>query len=147
MISLYSNWWIKPGKEKKVIPLLHKLAKKVKDKEPGTLMYTVHTTINQSPRRSNKPPKKRGKRQPSAYFKSEPLTRPGVITFVETYASWNAFNDHVNGDIFQGFLKKYSHLFVQAETEKGKAPSPFIQVVFLDREAGFIREKKNVIGG
>lgn len=127
-ISLYSNWWIKPGHEKKVAPLLKKLAKKVEKEEPGTLMYLVHFPINDFTN--------------SLGFVSEPVTRPGAVTFVETYASWQAFKDHVEGPIFTGFVKKYGHHFVQAAVKKGEDPKPFTQVVFMDKVAGFLEKKK-----
>jgi hypothetical protein len=39
MISLYSNWWIKPGKEAEAKKQLKILAATVQEKEPATLMY------------------------------------------------------------------------------------------------------------
>lgn len=128
MVSLYSNWWIKPGLEAEAIPLLKNLAANVLKNEPNTLMYMVHL------------PKLEFSEKYKA-FKSEPLTRPGAVTFVEAYASWDAFNDHVNGIIFKTFVSNHGHLFVQKDSPETKQPNPFIQVVFMDKIAGFVREK------
>ena len=124
MISLYSNWWIKPGKEKKAKKQLKILAATVQKKEAGTLMYLVHFPTSEFCKK----------------FKSEPATRPGAVTFVERYANWEAFDKHVNGDIFQNFLTDFGHLFVQDYPKDGEDAKPFIQVVFMDRVAGFIRD-------
>ena len=128
MISLYSNWWLKPGNEEKAIPLLNQLAKKVRKSEPDTLMYMVHYPFQEFPAAYN--------------FKSEPATRPGAITFVECYASWEAFDKHFKGDTFTEFVKNHGYLFVQKEGGTEQDPKPFTQVVFMDKKAGFIRRKK-----
>lgn len=124
MLSLYSNWWIKPGKEEEAKKQLKLLAATVQAKEPNTLMYLVHFPTSEF----------YGK------FKSVPATRPGAVTFVERYANWEAFDAHVSGDIFQNFLTDHGHLFVQDYPKQGEDSQPFIQVVFMDEVAGFIRE-------
>lgn len=125
MIALYSNWWIKPGHEKEAIPVLQELAQTVQAKEPGTLMYLVHFPFLEFPAEYK--------------FKSEPATRPGAVTFVETYASWKAFDQHFRGPTFTNFVQQHGHLFVQRE--EGATTKPFTQVVFMDKKAGFIRKQ------
>lgn len=126
MISLYSNWWIKPGKEEETVPVLKKLAKQVRKHEPDTLMYLVHFPFLEFPKKYD--------------FKSEPATRPGAVTFVETYASWKAFHAHFEGKVFTNFVKKHGHLFVQGKAADGEPSKPFTQVVFMKKVAGFIRD-------
>lgn len=125
MITLYSNWWIKPGNEKKVKKALVVAAAEIKKKEKGTLRYLVHYARLDFPKKYS--------------FKSEPKQRPGSVTFIETYESWNAFNAHVKGEPFNNFLKKYGNLFVQDEEKECEDSKPFIQVVFLEEVAGFDR--------
>lgn len=118
MISLYSTWWLKQENVDEAMPVLQELAKKVEADEPDTLMYTIHSPNYDFP----------------ADISSEPMPRPGTIIFVEKYASWEAFQEHVSGPIFTSFVNDHGHLFVQ--DHKG---SPFTQVVFMDQEYGFIR--------
>ena len=126
VISLYSTWWIKPGKEKIVVPALKKLASAVKRKEKGkTLMYRVNLPIMDLPQKDY--PK----------FKSEPVQRPGTVVFMEIYKDWSAFNDHFNGRVFNSFLKNFGKYFVQKAKVKGEQPGPFVQVVFCNPVAGF----------
>jgi len=124
MVSLYSTWWVKPGKEKAVKIALKKLVKQIKKNEKGTLMYLVHFPKYDFPK------VKKGK-QPIV---SEPMVRPGTIIFMEKYKNWNAFKKHLYGKYFTSFVIKNSNLFVQDENQK-----PFVEVVFLDEEVGFVR--------
>ena len=124
MISLYSTWWLKPENVEEAMPILQKLAKKVEDNEPDTLMYTVHTPIYDFP----------SPKEGESAIKSEPIARPGTVIFVEKYANWEAFEKHVYGEIFTSFVKEYGHFFVQ-----NNEGSPFVQVLFMNQEYGFIR--------
>jgi len=124
MFSLIAKWWITPGHEATVIPALERLAAEVRE-EPGTLLYLVHipTFALPDPRSA-----------------SEPVPRPGEVTFIEVYDSWQAFQDHLAGAAFTGFKRAYGPRFVQAHAAPGTAGTqPFIQVEFLDRIAGFLR--------
>lgn len=127
MISLYSNWWIKPGMEAEAIPILQSLAERVRAEEPSTLMYLVHFPFLDFPTEYN--------------FKSEPAIRPGAVTFVETYASWKAFDQHFKGRVFKEFVDQHGDLFVQAKADENGDSKPFTQVVFMDKVAGFIRKQ------
>lgn len=135
MLSLYSNWWLKPGTEATATPLLQKLAARVMAEEAGTLMYTVHYPRHDFPR-FQEPPEKKGK----IIIQSEPKTRPGAITFFEIYADWDAFMTHFNGGVFKDFVAAYGDLFVQGPPNKDGKTGPYTQVVFMDPQAGFIRE-------
>jgi len=124
MVSLYSTWWIKPGCEQEVYAGLKNLAKVVEEKEMGTLMYLVNYP------RYDYPSVEKGKDP----IVSNPPVRPGTIVFFEKYASWDAFKIHLYGPYFTGFVKEYQSKFVL-----GDNGHPFVQVVFLEQETGFIR--------
>ena len=126
MISLYSTWWVKPGKEQILQPALGNLARDVERHEKGTLMYLVHAP------RYDFPPIEKGKKA----IISEPMARPETLIFVEKYESWEAFKTHLYGPYFKAFVKENKSLFVL-----GHDNEPFIQVVFLDEETGFIRRQ------
>lgn len=131
MLSLYSNWWLKPGKEPVAVPILQELAARVLAEEPGTLMYTVHFP------RFDFPLGDQGK----PIIQSEPKTRPGAITFIEVYQDWDAFMAHFKGAVFKDFVTKHGQeLFVQGPPNKKGITGPFTQVVFMEPQAGFIRE-------
>lgn len=121
-VTLYSTWWVKPGKEKSLERPLKKLAKDVMENEKGTLMYMVNAP------RYDFPKKSRGKNQ----IISNPILRPGTLVFVEKYASWNAFKKHLYGRFFKEFVEKHSNKFVVGSDGK-----PFVQVVFMEEKAGF----------
>ena len=123
-ISLYSTWWISPGKKKLLEPALKQLAKDVMENEKGTLMYLIHTPLFDFPKA------KTGKKA----IVSEPAVRPGTIIFVEKYESWDAFQEHLYGSYFTTFVEKHKSLFVLSHDNE-----PFIQVVFMEENAGFIR--------
>ncbi len=130
-ISLYSNWWLKQGNEEMMKPVFKSLAEDILRSEAGTLTYMVNYPVLDF--------------SAAPQFISEPFPRPGAITFMERYASWDAFDAHVNGPIFQGFLAKYGQYFVQAAPTKEKPVSPFIQVVFLDMVAGFVERSPDEV--
>lgn len=124
MVSLYSTWWVKPGKEKALKTALKKLSKQIKKNEKGTLMYLVHFPKYDFPKVA------KGKKP----IVSNPMVRPGTIVFMEKYKNWKAFKKHLYGKYFTNFVIKNSDLFVQDQDNK-----PFVEVVFLDEEVGFIR--------
>jgi len=118
-ISLVSRWTIRAGCEAAARRALAAVAKAVLENEAGTLIYTVHLPARRlDPRRV-----------------SVPVPCAEEVLFFEVYRDAQAFEAHVNGAIFQSFLKESGALFVAA----GGASAPFIQVEFLDRVAGFVR--------
>lgn len=116
LVSLTSKWFIRPGREREVIPALEQLATAVYDGEPETLAYLVHTPLDVPELPPTLPP-----------------CNPLEVLFVEVYASPDAFLRHVNGPIFKTFVAEHGACFVQANG------SPFTFVQFLERRAGFIR--------
>jgi predicted enzyme related to lactoylglutathione lyase/quinol monooxygenase YgiN len=115
LVSLTSKWFIRPGREAAVIPALERLADAVREGEPDTLAYLVHTPLG------------------VAALQSRPPSEPGTVLFVEVYASPEAFDRHVKGPIFTDFVREHGSCFVAANG------SPFTFVEFLERRAGFIR--------
>lgn len=128
-VSLYSTWWIKPGNEKALTKALKKLAKKVMEKEEGTLMYLVHSP------RYDFPTVPEGKNP----IRSEPMVRPGTLIFVEKYQDWEAFKTHLYGPYFTTFVKEHKSKFVL-----GDDGNPFVQVVFMNEETGFATKEKSI---
>lgn len=128
VISLYSTWWVKPGEEESLKHAIKKFVPEIKANEPGTLMYFVHFP------RYDFPAKEEGKNQ----IISEPMVRPGTVVFMEKYASWDAFKDHLHGEYFTSFVKMNKSKFVLGDNGE-----PFVQVVFLEEDDGFVREEIN----
>lgn len=112
MRTVLAKWFIKPGKVDEARDALRALADAVETGEPGTLTYMIHL----------------GKSG------SLPPTAPGEVVFVEVYENEDAFQAHISGPIFQGFLKDHGALF-----EQNFPPNigPFMETAALDRIAGF----------
>jgi hypothetical protein len=124
MVTLIARWYVAEGQQAAAVAALKDLANEVLSTEPDTLMYLVHT--------------------PDMTKASLPPPTDTEILFVEAYASMDAFFAHLNGPAFTGFVKRYGGLFQTATgtTSGGETVSiPFVQVEFLDRQAGFVREQ------
>lgn len=90
------------------------LAHDVQEGEPGTLGYLVHTPFGADGRLQSLPP-----------------PPPLLVLFFETYASPDAFIDHLNGPIFTAFVANHGHCFA------GSNGKPYTTVQFLATLAGF----------
>jgi quinol monooxygenase YgiN len=112
MISIVTKWWCAPGKEKEAVAALEDLVRQVKDGEPDTLMYCLHTAIVEG---------------------SLPPPTPREVIFMGAWTDRKAFDEHRNGPIFTQWLQKYLDLFVQND---GKL---YVSAEFADRFAGFVR--------
>lgn len=113
MYSAVVTWYLKPGCLMEAEAALTKLADTVFQSEQDTWGYLVH----------------------SAAAGSVPPSTPDTIVFVEIYQDQAAFLAHVNGPVFQDFLKQYGDLFVSAPGSKG----PFFLVQNMNRIQGFVR--------
>ena len=123
MITLIAKWYVKEGSQAQAVAALQALAQEVLSSEPDTLMYLVHT--------------------PDMTQGSLPPPTDTEVLFVEGYASMDAFFAHLNGPAFTGFVKQYGNLFINATgtTAGGETASiSFVEVEFLSRQAGFVRE-------
>lgn len=122
MLSLIATWTLQPGHEKAGLAALKRLAKKVLAQEPGTLAYLVHS--------------------PDPDMDSLPRVAPQQVLFFEVYADKKAFLAHVSGPLYQDFVKRHKDLFLctTVTSSDGEAVrSPFVNVQFLKRQAGFLR--------
>lgn len=114
MVTIIARWSILEGKREEALAALKLLAKEVEEKEPFALMYTVST--------------------PNMKLTSFPTPAPSEVIFVSAFTDYDTFiKDHLNGPVFQGWLKKYIHLFL------ANNGSLFVVSEWLERQAGYIR--------
>lgn len=116
-VSLTSQWFIRPGREADALAAVAEAAEKIRNGEPGTLIYLVHTA-----------------HAGDDGLQSLPPSQPGLLLFFEMYRDPQAFLEHVNGPIFTAFVRDHGHLFVP-----DAQGSPYTTVTFLARRAGFVR--------
>ncbi|PPS29087.1 hypothetical protein BVY11_01215 [Pseudomonas amygdali pv. morsprunorum] len=128
MITLISRWQLLDGCPTELKRELDSLADKVKKAEPDTLMYLVNLPAPGPLDASNKPIE-----QPPSPI---PLAAQNEVVFLEIYKDEVAFSRHVNGPVFQAFLKGYSKYFKQNPEKPGW---PVTLNTPLDRVSGFIR--------
>jgi quinol monooxygenase YgiN len=112
VISIVTKWWIVPGKESQAKMALEELAKAVREGEPKTLMYCLHTATVEG---------------------SKPPPPPNEVIFLGAWTDRAAFDEHRTGSIFSGWLKNNLHLFQQND---GRL---YVNAEFAQRFAGFVR--------
>jgi quinol monooxygenase YgiN len=115
MITIIAKWSILEGKQKEALAALAILAQEVKEKEPFVPMYTINT--------------------PNFKLTSFPTPPPTEVIFVSAFDDFAAFEKHLNGPVFQDWLKKYISLFL---TNNGNL---FVVSEWLERQYGYISEK------
>ena len=76
-------------------------------------MYTIHT--------------------PDMSATSFPTPQPNEVDFFSVFTDYAAFQQHLNGPVFQAWAHQYKEFFL---TNNG---SLFVIFEFLQREAGFVR--------
>lgn len=114
---LVAKWTILPGNEEKAKTALIQLAKDVQENEPETLLYMVHI--------------------PNFNEKSLPTPPQGEVIFWEVYVDQDAFLKHINGSIFQNFVKTYGSLFL---SDFSNPPQVFMTTEVLTQIEGFSRK-------
>src|SRR6476660_375157 len=114
MITIIAKWSILEGKTVEALAALKILEQEVKDKEPFVPMYTINT--------------------PNFKLTSFPTPPPTEAIFVSAFDDFAAFEKHLNGPVFQGWLKKYIHLFL---TNNGNL---FVVSEWLERQFGDMRQ-------
>lgn len=121
MKSLIARWYIKPGEEDKVWPVLEALPAKVLAEEPDTYMYLVH--------------------KPDTEASMPPL--PGTeIIFFEAYKDEGAFTAHIKGKVFTTFVEEYGDCFLSPfASPHCVKPANFVVIESLDRLGGFVRKE------
>lgn len=118
MYSLTGKWTMLPGKEKKAISALKKMANAVNKEEPGTLLYMIFT--------------------PDYKEKNLPNPPSGEVVFFEIYEDKDAFQKHITGSIFTDFIKSNGSSFLN---DFSAVPNMYITVKTLSKIGGFVRGK------
>lgn len=113
MITIIAKWSILEGKNREALAALGILEKEVREKEPFVPMYTINT--------------------PNFKLNSLPTPSSQEVIFVSAFDDFAAFEKHLNGPVFQDWLKKYIHLFL---TNNGNL---FVVSEWLERQFGYIR--------
>jgi quinol monooxygenase YgiN len=132
MISLMSIWELIDGCPEELKRELEALGDKVKDAEPDTLLYLVHIQAPSPLDPNNNPIEP----PPSPI----PLLNQKEAIFLEIYKDEVAFSRHINGPVFQTFLKQYGKYFKPDPSRPGW---PITKSGVFARISGFIRESAN----
>ncbi|MES3021479.1 MAG: antibiotic biosynthesis monooxygenase [Pseudomonadota bacterium] len=113
MITIIAKWTILKGCREPALAALSVLAREVEQQEPFVLMYTIHT--------------------PDMGVPSFPTPQPDEVDFFSVFTDYAAFQQHLNGPVFQAWADKYKQYFLT------NASGLFVISEFLQREAGFVR--------
>ena len=116
-----ARWVMKPGKREQVQKALKGYVNDVRTLEPETLMYTV-SVPDVTPQSGSLPP-----------------SQVDALVYNSSWTNQQAFFDHGSGPVYQDFLKKHGHLFVQAGP--GSTTHPYMTTSVLKRFAGFFRKQ------
>jgi quinol monooxygenase YgiN len=122
VFTIIARWTIARGREAAARTALTRLAKQVRAREPGTLLYVVFV--------------------PDMTELSLPTASPLEVVFVEGYRNKAAFLAHLNGPVFTRFKEQHQGLFLcTTVTGQDGTPveSPFVLVQNLRRLGGFVR--------
>jgi len=113
VFSIVAKWWIVPGREDDAVAALATLASEVEQHEPFTTMYLIHTSIVEG---------------------SRPPPPPNEVVFVSGWPDRAAFQKHLDGPVFKGWIAEHLDLFLTDDSG-----GLFVTGEFIDRRAGFIR--------
>lgn len=116
MYALTGKWYINPEKVEEAIKALKKLALDVQNNEPGTLLYKIFI--------------------PNIGESSLPPVVSTAVTFIEIYVDVQAFEKHINGEIFKCFVAEKGALFV-----KDFNGNIYMTGEKLSKVGGFIRKE------
>jgi quinol monooxygenase YgiN len=115
MISIVAKWSILQGQEKAAVSALKILARAVQKEEPFVSMYTIHV--------------------PDFSATSFPTPSMSDVVFFSVFKNKAAFQKHLKGPVFQGWLAKYGSHFLMNNDNL------FVVSEFLARQAGFVRQE------
>lgn len=113
MMPIIARWTILEGKREAAIAALRELEREVYEQEPFVSMYTINV--------------------PDFSVTSFPTPAPTEVVFLSIFDDYAAFQKHLNGPVFQGWLERYKDLFL---TNNGNL---FVISEWLTRIAGYIR--------
>lgn len=118
MMPIIARWTILEGKREAAIAALRELEREVYEQEPFVPMYTINV--------------------PDFSVTSFPTPAPSEVVFLSIFDDYAAFQKHLNGPVFQGWLARYKDLFL---TNNGNL---FVMSEWLTRVAGYIRPSLTV---
>jgi quinol monooxygenase YgiN len=118
MMPIIARWTILEGKREAAIVALRELEREVYEQEPFVSMYTINV--------------------PDFSVTSFPTPAPTEVVFLSIFDDYAAFQKHLNGPVFQGWLARYKDLFL---TNNGNL---FVISEWLTRVAGYIRPSLTV---
>ncbi len=126
IVSLTSQWFIRPGCEGEVRGAVKELAAAIAANEPDTLTYQVHIPWEPA--------------DPADALQSLPPSTPTLLLFFERYRGAEGFRKHIEGPQFKNFVEAYGHCFIPADplpADPGSKAGPYTTVQFLSQVAGF----------
>jgi quinol monooxygenase YgiN len=115
MISVIARWYMIEGREEPALAALTELAAEVEARQPWVWMYTIHTTETE--------------------ITSFPTPAANEVVFFSVFADRESFEKHLNGPVFQPWMKRHGHLFLM------KHGDLFVISRFLRRHAGCVRRE------
>jgi len=127
MIALFSRWKLKDGCPPELMSALERLTSAVRDREPGTLLYSVHHPAPSPP--IGPPPDYRVSDDPEVVGSPD----RNELVFFEVYRDAEAFSEHLRGAV-RDFMRDHRHYFL---TPWQGHPRP--DVVYLDPQSLFVR--------
>jgi quinol monooxygenase YgiN len=113
VLSIVTKWWIAPGREGRAVRALRRLALAIEEQEPQTTMFMVHTALAQGPR---------------------PGPARVEVVFVGAWPDREAFEQHLSGPVFNGWMAAYGDLFLADDGGELVVDSEL-----MARRAGFVR--------
>ena len=127
MLALVSRWKLKDGCPPELAEAIQELTAAVRDREPGTLVYSVNLPAPHPP--IGPPPD-------YAYVEGidTPPVKAAELVFFEVYRDGQAFSEHLRGPIAD-FMKRFRHYFA---TPWQGHPRPEVQ--YLDPRGLLVRE-------
>ncbi len=128
MITVVSRWKLKNGVPPVLAEALREAAYGYEKAEPGTHLYFVNLG-------APKPlgPDLQPAQPPNA---SIPANEQQEVVFIEKYPDAVAFAEHVNGEVFAEFRKKFLSHFHEHPDQPGW---PMRETLFLEEQSGFAR--------
>lgn len=91
-VKIIARWTLLDEKRDEALAALKILAQEVRDKEPFVLTYTIHV--------------------PNMTLTSFPTPQPNEVIFISIFDSYENFQEHLHGPVFNDWVAKYKNLFL-----------------------------------